>query len=52
MSRPRLDLDEHERGFVLRNQVELTQRRPDVPANNLVAQTTEVVLGERLAANP
>ena len=37
---------------VTSNQVELTQRRPDVPANNLVAQTTEVVLGQRLATNP
>ena len=52
MARPSLDLDEDQGGAVRRDQVQLAERRPDIPANDLVAQTTEVVLGQRLATNP
>src|SRR5260370_21149994 len=52
VSRPRLDLDEDQRRPILHHQVQLTERRPDVPANDLVTETTQVVLGQRLAASP
>ena len=52
MSGPRLDLDEDQRPPIFCDQVQLTERRPDVPANDLVAETTQVVLGQRLAASP
>jgi len=52
MARPGLDLDEDQGGAIRRDQVQLAERRPDIPANDLVTQTTEVVLGQRLATNP
>ena len=52
MARPGLDLDEDQGGAIRRHQIQLSQRRPDIPANDLVTETTEVVLGQRLAANP
>ena len=52
MARPGLDFHEHEGGAICRHQIQLAERRPDIPANDLVAQTTEVVLGQRLTANP
>ena len=52
MAGPRLDLDEDQRRAILRHQVQLPDRGPHVPGNDLVAQATEVVLGEGLAASP
>jgi hypothetical protein len=52
VSCPRLDLDKHQRLSVDRHQVQLAERRADVPINDFVAEATQVVLGERLAANP
>ena len=51
MAAPGLDLDEDQGLAVHHHQVQLAKRRPDIPLNDLVAEATEVVLGERLAAN-
>ena len=49
---PGLDLDKDQGAAVDGHQVQLAEGRADISANDLVAEATQVVLGQRLAANP
>jgi len=52
MAGPGLNLDKDQGRPIHCHQVQLAERCPDISANDLVAQATKVVLGQRLAANP
>lgn len=47
-----LDLDKDQRFPVPRHQVELAEGRPDVGADDLISETSQVVGCEGLAAKP
>ncbi len=51
-ARARLDLDEDERGTILRDEIQLAERRAKIARHDSVAEAAQMVLGELLAASP